>query len=212
MSAPETSEPAGDLDISFMAQRLREARARAGLSTRRLAAIVKCSPSLINQIENGKISPSVSTLFGMAAALGLTMDEVFRDREEDGPRDGRPVPSAVLLREHRPVIQLERGVRWERLTPRSEAFVEFLEVHYEPGWASADVGHPNRHNGRDYAVILEGDLTAQIGFERIVLRPGDSCAFDATLPHQFWNEGDICVRAVFVILNRDTPAPVEAGQ
>jgi uncharacterized cupin superfamily protein len=101
------------------------------------------------------------------------------------------------------VINLEQGVRWERLTPRSERGIEFREVFYDVGGGSSRLERAIQHNGRDYAVIIDGELTAQIGFDRFVLRPGDSCAFDATIPHQFWNDGSQRVHAVFILLDRD---------
>ena len=59
-----------------------------------------------------------------------------------------------------------------------------------------------REAGGVPAVIIEGELTARIGFEKFLLRQGDSLAFDATIPHQFWNQGSRRVRAVFVMTDR----------
>jgi transcriptional regulator with XRE-family HTH domain len=189
-----------------MSERLRSARIRTGMSARRLAADLGCSPSLISQIERGKAVPSVSRLFAMTTALGISMDSLFPDAQ---PRPGlraapeREQPGGLVLhRDDRPAIDLEHGVRWERLTPHPEQNVEFREVFYEIGGGSPGSERAIQHNGRDYAVIIEGELTAQIGFEKVVLRPGDSLAFDAAVPHQFWNQGTQRVRAVFVLIDR----------
>ena len=56
--------------------------------------------------------------------------------------------------------------------------------------------------GKEYAVIIEGALSTQIGFDRYVLEVGDSLTFDSTIPHRFWNAGDVPARAIWVILNR----------
>jgi uncharacterized cupin superfamily protein len=37
------------------------------------------------------------------------------------------------------------------------------------------------------------------------LGPGDSLAFDATIPHRFWNAGDVAVRSVWFVLDRWLP-------
>ncbi len=192
---------------SMMARRLRDARIRTGMSARKLASQLDCSPSLISQIERGKATPSVSRLYAIVTALGISMDSLFPEPGE--PRAVRPPvetedASGVVLRHAgRSAINLEQGVRWERLTPRSERDIEFREVFYEAGGGSSTSERAIQHNGRDYAVIIEGELTAQIGFDRFVLHPGDSCAFDATIPHQFWNDGTRRVRAVFILLDRD---------
>jgi transcriptional regulator with XRE-family HTH domain len=190
-----------------MSERLRTARIRTGMSARQLAAELGCSPSLISQIERGKATPSVSRLFAMATALGISMDSLFPETDPGQKTaaiaEREQASDIVLRRDDRPAINLEHDVRWERLTPRSERNVEFREVFYEIGGGSPGSERAIQHNGRDYAVIIEGELTAQIGFEKFVLRAGDSMAFDATIPHQFWNQGTQRVRAVFVLIDRD---------
>jgi len=177
------------------------------MSARQLASELGCSPSLISQIERGKATPSVSRLYAMTTALGISMDSLFAESAET-PREparaaGEPASDIVLRSADRPAIDLEHDVRWERLTPRPERNMEFREVFYEVGGGSPGSERAIQHNGRDYAVIIEGELSAQVGFERFVLRAGDSIAFDATIPHQFWNEGTQRVRAVFVLVNRE---------
>jgi transcriptional regulator with XRE-family HTH domain len=199
----DPTDTGGDLDRLLIARRLVEARKAAGLSARQLAAQIDVSPSLISQIERGRSTPSVSTLYAIVTALDISMDELFADASGDAAAPKRR-DRHVLRRADRATIDLQGGVRWERLTPRSEPAVEFLEVSYEPGGESTDAGHAMQHNGRDYAVIISGELSARIGFEQIVLRPGDSCVFDATIPHRFWNEGTETARAIFVVASRDS--------
>jgi mannose-6-phosphate isomerase-like protein (cupin superfamily) len=103
----------------------------------------------------------------------------------------------VQRRTTRPHISLEHGVRWERLNPSPEAGAEFLEIHYDVGGGSVTGDKSIRHNGREYGLVLEGVLFVQIGFETYKLEAGDSVAFDSTVPHRFWNGGDVPVRAVW---------------
>jgi transcriptional regulator with XRE-family HTH domain/quercetin dioxygenase-like cupin family protein len=58
-------------------ERLRDARRKRGVSLRSLARDVGVSASLISQIETGKSQPSVSTLYGITSALGISVEEVF---------------------------------------------------------------------------------------------------------------------------------------
>ena len=91
-------------------------------------------------------------------------------------------------------------MRWERLTPQSEAMTDFLEVIYSPGGHSTDERRPLRHDGREYALIISGTLTANVGFESYDLAPGDSIAFDSTLPHRLWCIGPQPVHAVWFVV------------
>ena len=86
--------------------------------------------------------------------------------------------------------------------PVPETNAEFMEVTYGVGGGSTEGEHAIRHNGREYSVILEGQLSVQIGFEQYVLEPGDSMAFDSTIPHRFWNAGPVPVRGIWFVVDR----------
>jgi len=66
-----------DQAVPPIGQRLREARVERGMTVRGLARAVDLSPSLISQIENGKSSPSVSTLYAITTALQISIEDVF---------------------------------------------------------------------------------------------------------------------------------------
>jgi len=57
--------------------RLRARRQERGLSLGELARRVSISPSALSKLETGKISPSVSTLRGLAVELQLSLDELL---------------------------------------------------------------------------------------------------------------------------------------
>jgi transcriptional regulator with XRE-family HTH domain len=71
-----------DPAVPPIGERLREARVKRGLSVRGLARVVDVSPSLISQIETGKSSPSVSTLYAMTNALQISIEDVFGEPED----------------------------------------------------------------------------------------------------------------------------------
>jgi len=56
---------------------LREERLRQQIGVRELARRVGVSPSLISQVELGKASPSVGTLYAIVNELGLSLDELM---------------------------------------------------------------------------------------------------------------------------------------
>jgi transcriptional regulator with XRE-family HTH domain/mannose-6-phosphate isomerase-like protein (cupin superfamily) len=76
------SEGGRDLLPAPVGEGLRAHREEAGLSLRALAREVGVSPSLISQIEHGKATPSVGTLYAIVSILGVSLDELFFD----GPR------------------------------------------------------------------------------------------------------------------------------
>jgi quercetin dioxygenase-like cupin family protein/DNA-binding XRE family transcriptional regulator len=59
--------------------RLRAERLRRDISVRGLAREIGVSASLISQIETEKSSPSVSTLYAITTALGISIEDLFDD-------------------------------------------------------------------------------------------------------------------------------------
>lgn len=207
--AADVDPGAGLGTLGPLGPRLREARAARRLSVRELARRVGCSASLISQIERGVSVPSVGVLYALATELGSSLDYLLfgtgaGTAEAAEPQPVAPPPAAAVQRGgDRKIIDLASGVRWERLTPQSEAMTDFLEVIYSPGGHSTDERRPLRHDGREYALILSGTLTANIGFESYDLAPGDSIAFDASTPHEYLNKTGEVVRAISVVVHSE---------
>jgi transcriptional regulator with XRE-family HTH domain len=209
MFADENAPPESLDRGALIGARLRHRRLELGMTARELARRVDCSPSLISQVERGRAVPSVSTLWALVTALRISMDRLFDPAQDGVASEGDNAAAAdggaggpVLRRYARPRITLERGVVWERLTAAAEKDMEFLEVCYPVGQSVPEAEHAIQHTGQEYAVIIEGALSTQIGFEQYVLEEGDSLTFDSAIPHRFWNAGTVPARAIWVILNR----------
>ena len=106
----------------------------------------------------------------------------------------------IVHKAARPTIELKGGITWARLTASAEEEGEFLEITYAPGATSGvNMSH---HEGREFGLILEGELVVELGFERYTLRTGDSIVFDSTTPHRLSNVSDQPVQAIWVVLDR----------
>jgi transcriptional regulator with XRE-family HTH domain len=183
--------------------RLSERRRALGMSMSELARTIGVSPSLISQIERGQSLPSVETLFALSAALGATVDMFFSPGavEPAAPKSEPPQVRChryVLRSSERPAVEVNGGVRWERLTPQSLDNVEFLELIYEPRAQSNE--NLYRHPGFEMAYVIEGRFDIYIGFDRHELGVGDSIAFASALPHRYVNPTDRVSRAVYTVL------------
>ena len=195
------------MSAESIGERLRDARTERGLSLRSVAQALGVSASLISQVETGKTQPSVSTLYAMANHLGVSLDELLGI----APPSPRPVPMFghtgpalpdVQRAEDNPVIEMENGVRWERLAVGVGGPADALLVTYEPGASSSVEGKLMRHAGIEYAYLLEGELTLQLDFDSYVLRPGDSLQFDSMRPHLFSNNGSTQAKGVWFVVGR----------
>ena len=206
--------------------RLASARLSRGIKVTALARQVGVSPSLISQIERSQSRPSVSTLFALAEALDVPVDAFFRDSRPEAPQAAtapvpEPQPPAVaparepvaregrymVRREHRAVIDIEGGIRWERLTTTALDHAEFLELVYGPHAESHATLY--RHPGMEMVLVLSGRLVICIGFDRYELEIGDSMCFPSSMPHRYLNPTAEPTRAVTVILpDGELPEPM----
>lgn len=212
-------------------EKLRAIRQERNMSLRELATEAEISASMLSQIETGKVFPSVRSLYGIASALGVSVDYFFPEVANDAAveslvasaagdmtaselRDAKvrgtaktnaefpppTEPSPVVPADSRPTIELKGGVTWSRLTARPEKEAEFLEINYAPGAMSgANMSH---HEGREFGLVLEGELVIELGFEAFTLKAGDSIILESETPHRLINKGSQPMRAVWVVLSQ----------
>lgn len=202
-------------DLSYLGKQLREERNRKGLSLREVARRAEISPSMISQIENGRVMPSVSTLWSLSTILGMPIDELFNDAklarkqvrtdEQSASSGERPVQRS----NNRERLRLAAGVVWERLTVRPDDKVEFLKVTYAVGAESCPKDSLFRHGGTEYAYVISGKLGLQIGFSKYELKAGDSVSYSAGQPHRLWTIGTEPAVAIWVIVNRNNDNHIE---
>ncbi|MFF5979807.1 helix-turn-helix domain-containing protein [Streptomyces olindensis] len=200
--------------------RIRQARLERGRSLRALAREVGVSASLVSQIETGKSQPSVSTLYAITTALGISVESLFDAREAAGatalPAARGTVPHALAALAtlaagrgrrigplaaagERETLELDSGVVWERLGRVPGADVDFLLVTYRPGGASSGSGALMRHAGTEYGYLTSGELVLTLGFDEYTVRPGDSVCFESTTPHRYRNDGEVPAVGVWFV-------------
>jgi transcriptional regulator with XRE-family HTH domain/quercetin dioxygenase-like cupin family protein len=212
-------------------EKLRAIRQQRQMSLRELADKADVSASMLSQIETGKAYPSVRSLYNIADALTVPVDYFFPEkannnapsfesdstvvrtmtasemREANVQRAPTAIesvirtlsPTPVVHANSRPTIELKGGVTWSRLTMLAEAGAEFLEITYAPGATSgANMSH---HEGREFGLVLEGELVVELGFDTYTLRSGDSIIFDSTTPHRLTNQDAQPMRALWVVLS-----------
>jgi len=179
--------------------RLRMLRAGAGLSIRALAEMSGLNVNTLSLIENGKTSPSVSTLQQLASALGVPVTEFF-------VTEGGNQTVVYQKDKARPRALFEHGVIEDLGAGMSRFGAEPLIVTLE---ADADSGkNPIVHTGREFVYCLEGRIAYTVDSETYFLEPGDSLLFEAYLPHR-WKNADTKPSRLLLVLcpldERDQP-------
>lgn len=195
-----------------LGERIRAARTARGLSLRATAAQAAISPSLLSQVETGKVQPSVSTLYAIVSCLGLSVDDVL-GHHPPTPAAPRPRlrPDPVQPLAEAPEIVMQNGVTWRSLAVGGGEGMDAVLATYQPGAASSLDATHMRHVGIEHGYIVRGELTLKLDFDTFVLRPGDSLCFDAQRPHYYYNDTDEVAEGVWYIVGSTRPADVDAA-
>lgn len=147
---------------------LRGLRTQRGLSVRTLAAQVGFSASFISQVEADAASPSIASLEKIAAALGVTLGQLFSSLEHNA------AVRTVIQRADRAThtsawSQTTISVLTDSSPERSLAAVELMIA---PGGMSSR--HPEARRHDTFALALAGDLLLITADATTTLTPGDS--------------------------------------
>ena len=176
-------------------QRLRELRLERDLSIRALAERSGLNVNTFSLIENGKSSPSVSTLQQIAAALEVPITAFF---ETAAPRNS----IAHIVARHRPRLAFAHGTLEDLGAGLTHRAVEPFVVTLEPHANSGDT--PIVHTGFEFVFCLQGRMTYRIEDHSYVLEPGDSLVFESHLPHRWQNDAAHAAQAILVLYPTDT--------
>lgn len=173
-----------------VAARLRELREARSISMRTLATRSGLSANALSMIERGKTSPSVSTLYKLADALGVSITAFF-----ESETDKKQV--IFLKQDERTRMSFTRGVfealGGEQFVGRVEPFMLTLESGASSG------PHDIVHSGHEFVFCLRGQLDYSVEKETYRLGPGDSLLFASKLRHRWKNPSNTVTNALIII-------------
>jgi len=184
-----------------LGETLRRLRGRAQLSLRSLAEKTGFSASFLSQVENGQASPSIASMESIAAALGVTMGQVF-----DGVERANPL-AAVVRTDARVTITSEwsKG-RIESLgTSGAGGRLESVLVTLAPGGKSGT--RPYSSEREEFALVVEGSVVLTLAEhgrgegdpeQEYVLQSGDAVTIRARAARRWQNSSRTPVKVVIV--------------
>jgi transcriptional regulator with XRE-family HTH domain len=146
---------------------VRRLRIDKGLTLRSLASQTGFSPSFMSQVENGQVSPSISSMEKIAEALGVTLGEFFAAAA--GGEGG-----LVVRAGERSVLSSSwSSAEIEALGPmKSGLRLEPVLITLKPGGRSGK--HPYPHANEEFAFVVEGQVRLTLGPEQQALATGDA--------------------------------------
>ena len=189
-SFPLTS-PSADLMVG---SKLRKIRAKNYLSLRALADRSGLNVNTLSLIENGKSSPSVSTLQQLALALDVPIAAFFESETTE--------KQIVYTKESERSEQTFGSTRMQNLGREFVGnSVQPFIVTIMPGMGSG--GQTIVHTGFEFVYCISGKIKYQIDNQEFNLEPGDSLLFQAHLPHIWQNTSEIPGQIMLVLFPSD---------
>jgi transcriptional regulator with XRE-family HTH domain len=174
-NAPGSTERS--LERAIGAQ-VREIRRDTDLSIADLANAAGISPGMLSKIENGQISPSLSTLEALSSALAVPITKLFAAYED---------------RRDCSFVKAEKGVVIERRGTKVGHVYQLLghsvrgEVVVEPYLITLKedaVPYTGfQHSGVEFIFMLSGEVVYQHAEQKYRLKAGDALMFDSGALH-----------------------------
>jgi transcriptional regulator with XRE-family HTH domain len=176
-SAPSVAGMVSGLEVS-VGHGLRKLRSERNLSIRALAEKSGLAVNTLSLIENGKTSPSCSTLQQIAMALDVPVTAFF---ETELPQNTvvhvRACQRSHAAFTHGTLEDLGAGLRNRVVEP----FIVTLEPNAGSGATSIV------HTGHEFVYCLQGRIIYTVEEHPYLLEPGDSLLFESHLPHRWQN-------------------------
>ena len=181
--------------MTALGTRIKGLRAERELQQRQLAEKAELTPSMVSQIESGRLTPSLHTLGRIAAALGVPIASLF---------DGQPAGSIVVSRKKDyPVVSFDgSSERWAVLGAglfqgKIRAVVSTLGAKERGVTTEKVIIKPGQMK---LFYVIEGKVALHYNGSRHPLEAGDSALLDGGTPHGWENLGTRTARALWVIL------------
>jgi transcriptional regulator with XRE-family HTH domain len=157
---------------------IRDLRQRFHLSVAHLAAAASISPGMMSKIENGQISPSLSTLQALAQALNVPITNLFSAFEEK--RDCSFVKAGQGVAIERRGTKVGHVYQLLGHAHRGDVTVEPYLITLKEN-AVSYTGF--RHAGTELIYMLSGKVVYRHGDQTYPLVPGDALMFDSAARH-----------------------------
>lgn len=172
--------------VKSIGERIKSLRNERNMTLAELSQKTNLSTSYLSQLERDKTTPSISSLVEIANALDVNVRYFFEEEQN--------AELAFVTRKSLASFQdVDYSTNQELpLTPVDDPARLRVWQYNLPSGMSMTVDA--LEEGENFCIVLSGEITLEIGEEKIVLCEGDSAAFGATQSHTLTNEsGELSV-------------------
>ena len=179
------------MDEANLGKKIQAIRLEQGLSVRKVAALAGITPSMLSQIENGLVNPSINTLRSIAQVLDTPLYSLFKEEQTED----------VVVHPHTRLVIGSMGepdVQYQLLTPDTKGDIEFCMMVIPPHRSS--YRDRKSHIGEEVAYVCAGDsVVLDMDGTPLTLKVGDSVRIPSNAAHVWHNRCDVTVQVIFAI-------------
>jgi quercetin dioxygenase-like cupin family protein/DNA-binding XRE family transcriptional regulator len=172
---PHTEEKTSAAPV--LGGKIRALRKRLQRTLGETATVAGISKPFLSQVERGLATPSITSLVGIARALGVTVQYFV-----DTPTEATSVRRADELQFF---SFADSANLFARLTNVSgDRQLDAILVRLPAGQPPSEV---TTHAGEEFLYVLRGEITLSLEDRTFVLNAGDSAHYESTVPHGWAN-------------------------
>lgn len=179
---------------AYLAQNIETLRTNKKWSQQQLAGQAGIPRTTLTNIESGNSNPSLNNLVKIAAALGVSIEELL----------SRPRTDCLLVKAAEvPIVSRSQGrVQLHKLLPDK---IKGIDIDRMVFAAEAVMGgHPHLEGTKEYLTVLQGEILVHISGEAYTVKQGDVLAFPGNQSHSYRNSRKSTSIALSVVI----PVPV----
>ncbi|KVG32508.1 cupin domain-containing protein [Burkholderia ubonensis] len=164
-----------------LGSKIRALRQRLKRTLDETATAAGISKPFLSQVERGLASPSLTSLAGIAQALGVTVQYFV-----ETPSEERSVCRGEQLRFFGFADSANLFARLTNVTEGRQ--LEAILVRLPLGQTRSEV---TTHAGEEFLYVIEGEVSLTLEGRTFVLQAGDSAHYQSTVPHSWANTAKI---------------------
>lgn len=204
-SAPSTSnESTGErsektikrvLSSYEIGTKLRNLRLKRKIALVDLGKHTGLSASMLSQLENGKLVPTLPTLARIAMVFDVGLEHFFNERRREKLFSIVRADERMKFPDRPGSEQPDFWFECLAFTAHDKSLQAYLAEFPKRGEEQI---HEHRHDGSEFLHIVDGSISIRYANEEYVLNSGDSVYFDSSELHSYRGLADNPTRAIVV--------------
>ena len=176
--------------VDAVADNLRQIRENRSLSLDQLSELTGVSKSMLRQIETGRSSPTIATIWKIANGLRISFTALLRKPEVQA--------EVKSFRGEKPLTASSDHYRLFPLVPFDpQQSFETYYVELDPGTVFS--GEPHEGNVYEYVFVFKGKLQISVGGNIFDINENEFLQFQANVPHEYRCMGKKMAAAIMQI-------------